>query len=144
MQIYDAALHLAQMTEVLGPAPSSLIERAEALAEHRFPTPQRNEHTGTMCATARDLYGGPFYHGWQGLDHWQPDFAIHRWRCLRDEVPRSLGHEAPALLAFLGRMTCWEPRARATAGEMLADVWLSRAALEGAAAECRLRPVSMW
>ncbi|UNI14834.1 hypothetical protein JDV02_001425 [Purpureocillium takamizusanense] len=121
---YSAATHLAQMTEILGPAPDSLISRSEALALCPFPEPLGHPLTGKSCMTTREFFDGPFYHSFSELSQWKHTFAVRAWRPIIDEIPECLAGDEAAFLFFMDRILRWAPEERATAGALLADPWL--------------------
>ncbi|KAJ6446052.1 CMGC/SRPK protein kinase [Purpureocillium lavendulum] len=136
---YSPRLHLAQMTRLLGPAPETLIARAETFSSLRFPHRLRHPQTGEPCSTARDFFGGPFYRlpsgggdgDGQGSQKqcYRPAFRVLGRRRLRDEMPACLVGEEYGFLAFLNTMLRWAPYERATAKDLLEDPWLDPAGL---------------
>ncbi|OAQ84122.1 CMGC/SRPK protein kinase [Purpureocillium lilacinum] len=136
---YSAATHLVQMTEILGPAPDSLISRSEALASQQFSEALAHPVTGKRCLTVRDYFDGPFYYSFSGSGRWKHTFIVTKWRAILDEVPECLEGEESDFLVFIARMMRWEPEDRATARMLLQDPWLDPAQLGNA--EWKLFPI---
>ena len=58
---YNPRAHLAEMIALLGPPPKTLIDREERFCEVKWSHAVPNAE-GELCQTAREYYGGPFFH----------------------------------------------------------------------------------
>ncbi|KND95105.1 Serine/threonine-protein kinase SRPK [Tolypocladium ophioglossoides CBS 100239] len=57
---YSTAMHLAQMTEHLGPAPRQMTDPDVTMLTRRW-QPAIRDGEGRVCHTVRDYFGGPYY-----------------------------------------------------------------------------------
>lgn len=63
---YDAKSHLAEMIALLGPPPSELIAKSNAMSGHNWPQPVTKD-TGELYNNAQEFFDGPFFNAQSGL-----------------------------------------------------------------------------
>ncbi|KAJ5551079.1 hypothetical protein N7461_005777 [Penicillium sp. DV-2018c] len=111
---YDAKLHIAEMTALLGPPPPEIIQRYQYMREYVWPKPVRRED-GRVCETAEEYFNGPFF---DSNGHFLYDDLIPD-RKLDDAVSFLDEREREAFLDFAKGMLVWHPDARKSAGELV-------------------------
>ncbi|PNY20667.1 Serine/threonine-protein kinase SRPK [Tolypocladium capitatum] len=132
---YSAAMHLAQITERLGPAPRHLVRPSMSMLTRRW-QPAIRDGEGKVCNTVRDYFGGPYYDADGNFKH---AGMVRTNSSLRHEMPRCLAAEAYEFESFMRSMLRWQPRRRATARQLLGHAWLDPKGLGSAG--CRIRPL---
>ncbi|POR33249.1 Serine/threonine-protein kinase SRPK [Tolypocladium paradoxum] len=132
---YSTAMHLAQITEHLGPAPRDMTDPATSMLTRRW-HPAIRDGEGKVCSTVRDYFGGPYYDADGNFEH---EAMVRANRSLGDEIPRCLAAEKNEFESFMRNILRWQPWRRATARQLLRHTWLDPRGLENAA--CRIRPL---
>ncbi|CAG8325338.1 unnamed protein product [Penicillium salamii] len=116
---YDAKLHLAEMTALLGPPPSEVIQRYQSMREYLWPEPVKRED-GRVCGTAEEYFSGPFYDK-NGRFLFEDQISDRK---LEDTAPFLDEKEREVFLDFAKGMLAWHPNWRKTAGELMGHLFL--------------------
>ena len=135
---YNAKLHIAEMTALLGPPPPEVIQRYQYMREYSWPEPVRREDN-RVCETAEEYFCGPFFDN-NGITVFP--ISNELFSDSRNTLGRSLykdlipdrklgdtisfleGEEREAFLDLAKGMLVWHPDARKTAGELAGHPFL--------------------
>ncbi|KAI0103705.1 kinase domain protein [Nemania sp. FL0031] len=117
---YDAHVHLAKMTSLLGRPPEALITRERIYRSHKLPKPIVNPK-GKVCKNMNEFWGGPFFDDDNQIIRRD---LIERGKALADTVTQLAGNEKDMFLDFAGGMLQWMPEKRKTAKQLLAHPFL--------------------
>ncbi|KAK4560702.1 hypothetical protein LTR86_005280 [Recurvomyces mirabilis] len=117
---YDAARHLAQMYEALGPPDPALIRKR---SEGRWIwSPPVESENGEPCEDACAYYGGPFFDASGNFLHVA---ELQSLRSLHERADFVAGSEKKAFVDFIAKMLAWDPDARLNAGDLYEHAWLT-------------------
>ncbi|QKX61152.1 uncharacterized protein TRUGW13939_08299 [Talaromyces rugulosus] len=117
---YDAKAHIAEMIGLLGPPPKELLDKSNAMAQHKWPNFIQND-AGKHCSNMRDFFGGPFFDDKGNFLH---DELVPA-RSLKDTIPSLEEDERQAFLSFVSQMLTWLPKERKTARQLMEHPFLN-------------------